>query len=70
MLFRTLDYQGLVSQLIIEAIPETMDHKKTVFAELEPFVTKLYYCIHTSALSISEMATAFRHLNDLLVCIF
>ena len=58
-----LDYQGFEEMdLIIEAVVENMDIKKSVFSELEKNVTK--ECLitsNTSSLSVQEMSTALEY---------
>ena len=45
--------------LVIEAVPEQMDLKKKVFAELEACVSdQTIFATNTSALSVSELASA------------
>lgn len=59
----TLDYSGFAdADIVIEAIVEKMDVKKTVLAEMEEYVSdEAVICSNTSALSISEMATVLKH---------
>ncbi|OVE74136.1 hypothetical protein BVX94_01445 [bacterium B17] len=58
----TLDYSGFQSKdIVVEAIVENIDIKKTVLAELEKSVRKdTIICSNTSALSITEMAKALK----------
>jgi 3-hydroxyacyl-CoA dehydrogenase/enoyl-CoA hydratase/3-hydroxybutyryl-CoA epimerase len=67
-----LDYEGFKGKdLVIEAIVENMDIKKSAFAELEEHVSDhTIVASNTSSLRITEMAKAFKNLNALLACIF
>ena len=58
----TVTYQGFdQSDVVIEAIVENMDIKKSVFSELEEHVSETtIICSNTSSLSITEMASAFK----------
>ena len=62
----TLDYSGFTSsQLVIEAVVERMDVKKSVLREVESKVEQgAVLTSNTSALSISEMQTALQRPED------
>jgi len=59
----TTDYRGFMStDIVVEAIVENMELKKKVFAELESAVRSDTIIVsNTSALSITEMATALQY---------
>ncbi len=59
----TLDWSGFARvDLVLEAIVEDMDIKKSVFRELEPRVTKdCLIATNTSTLSVSEMQSVLAH---------
>jgi 3-hydroxyacyl-CoA dehydrogenase/enoyl-CoA hydratase/3-hydroxybutyryl-CoA epimerase len=59
----TLDWSGFRrADVVLEAIVEDMEIKKSVFRELEPLVSKdCLVASNTSTLSITEMQTVFVH---------
>ncbi len=59
----TLDYTGFAdADIVVEAIVEKMAAKKSVLAEVEEEVSDhAVICSNTSALSITEMASALKH---------
>ena len=61
----TLDYSGFgVSDLVIEAVIERMDVKKSVLAETEKHATHATLTSNTSSLSITEMQKALARPAD------
>lgn len=59
----TTSYEGFGSaQLVVEAVIEKMEIKKSVLRELEDFVSpNCVIATNTSSLSVSEMQTALKH---------
>ncbi len=64
----TLTYDGFDDvDIVIEAVPENMDIKKKVFAELDEVChPDAIFASNTSALSISEMASATKRPNKVI----
>ncbi len=59
----TTDYSGFKNVgFIVEAIVENLDIKKTVFSELENYISEETIVVsNTSSLRINDMAVAFKH---------
>ena len=61
-----LDYSGFESMdMVIEAVPENLELKKTVFKDIESTVSKdTIIASNTSSLSIDEMASVLEFPKD------